>query len=205
MKVSQGNGQIRNSKNTQRSVETGWRSTSLQARYKGSTFISQTILRPWVFVWPLESNPRRPCLQSIALLTELVRPCPAPRKPTTGLELKVAGRCSCSQKCPWRRTGGETWNYQIWWDYLKILNRSKLLLDLLLWRTKLLLSACSSKVILCARVYVLFVSNYFQFTTPKNNNNNNNKIKDTFLIPGKLTQTSYQNTRATDRRLKYLD
>ena len=67
-----------------------------------------------------------------------------------------------------------------------------------------MLSACSSEVILCARVYVLFVSNYFQFTTPKNNNNNN-KIKDTYLIPGKLTQTSYQNTRATDRRLKYLD
>ena len=58
-----------------------------------------------------------------------------------------------------------------------------------------MLSACSSEVILCAQVNVLFVSNYFQFTTPKNNNNNN-KIKDTYLIPGKLTQTSYQNTRA---------
>ena len=93
--------------------------------------------------------------------------CPAPRKPTTGLELKVAGRCSCSQKCPFQRTGGETWNFQIWWDYLEILNRSKLLLDLLLWRTKLLLSFCSSGAIFSTRVYVLFVSNYFQFTKKK--------------------------------------
>ena len=53
------------------------------------------------------------------------------------------------------------------------------------------------------RASVRSFCNYFQFTTPKNNNNN--KIKDTFLIPGKLTQTSYQNTRATDRRLKHLD
>ena len=48
------------------------RSSRLQG--KGSTFISQLFLRPWVLVRPRESNPRPPALQSSALPTELILP-----------------------------------------------------------------------------------------------------------------------------------
>ena len=48
------------------------RSSRLQG--KGSTFISQLFLRPWVLVRPRESNPRPPALQSSALSTELILP-----------------------------------------------------------------------------------------------------------------------------------
>ena len=48
------------------------RSSRLQG--KGSTFISQLFLRPWLLVRPRESNPRPPALQSSALSTELILP-----------------------------------------------------------------------------------------------------------------------------------
>ena len=47
-------------------------STRLQG--KGSTFISQLFLRPWVLVPSRETNPRTPALQSSALPTELILP-----------------------------------------------------------------------------------------------------------------------------------
>ena len=46
------------------------RSSHLQG--KGSTFISQSFLRPWVLVWSPESNLQPPALQSSALVTELI-------------------------------------------------------------------------------------------------------------------------------------
>ena len=48
------------------------RSSRLQG--KGSTFISQLFLRPWLLVRPRESNPRPPALQSSALSAELMLP-----------------------------------------------------------------------------------------------------------------------------------
>ena len=233
MKVSQGNGQIRNNKNTQRSVETRpwfyeviramWRSSHLQGRYKGSTFISRfflreggrlytgyhfsVILRTWVLVWPQESNPRRPCLQSTALLTELVRPSRpglvqhrGNRQLASNLKLRDVAAVHKSVLVKGQVVKLETFKFDGLFGNIKTLK-----IAVLLWRTKLLLSFCFSGVILCARLYVLFVSKLFSIYSKKKNNNNNNKIKDTFLIPGMLTQTSHQNTRATDRRRKYLD
>ena len=47
---------------------------SRRLQCKGSIFISQLFLRPWVLVRPRESNTRPPALQSSALPTEVILP-----------------------------------------------------------------------------------------------------------------------------------